>query len=49
MLGIAMPKVGAFNFEQTESQIGIDALAARYDDPDFWTRALIEVPDDSSA
>jgi len=30
-----MPKVGAFNFEQTESQIDIDALAARYDDPDF--------------
>ena len=35
--------------EQTESQIDIDALAARYDDPDFWNRAVIEAPDDSLA
>ena len=41
--------IGAFNFEQAESQIDIDALAARYDDPDFWNRALIEAPDDSLA
>jgi hypothetical protein len=41
--------IGAFDFEQTESQIDIDALAARYDDPDFWNRALIEAPDDSLA
>jgi hypothetical protein len=41
--------IGAFNFEQTESQIDIDGLAARYDDPDFWNRALLEVPDASSA
>jgi Tn3 transposase DDE domain len=41
--------IGAFNFEQTESQIDIDALAARYDDPDFWNRAVIEAPDDSLA
>ena len=27
--------IGAFNFEQTESQIDIDSLVARYDDPDF--------------
>jgi hypothetical protein len=39
--------IGAFDFEKTESQIDIDALAARYDDPDFWNRALLEVPDDS--
>jgi hypothetical protein len=32
--------IGAFDFEQTESQIDIDALAARYDDPDFWNRGL---------
>jgi hypothetical protein len=44
VLRIAWPKVGAFNFEQTKSQIDIDALAARYDDPDFWNRALIEAP-----
>jgi hypothetical protein len=49
VLRIAMPKVGAFNFEQTKSQIDIDALAGRYDDPDFWHRALIEAPDDSLA
>jgi hypothetical protein len=41
--------IGAFDFEQTESQIDIDALVARYDDPDFWNRALIEAPDDSLA
>ena len=41
--------IGAFNFEQTESHIDIDALAARYDDPAFWNRALIEEPDDSLA
>ncbi|MBV8100488.1 MAG: Tn3 family transposase [Verrucomicrobia bacterium] len=40
---------GAFNFEQTESQINIDALAALYDDPDFWDRAVIEAPGDSLA
>jgi len=40
---------GAFNFEQTESQIDIDSLVARYDDPDFWNRGLIEAPDDSLA
>jgi len=39
--------IGAFDFEQTESQIDIDALAARYHDPDFWNRALVEAPDDS--
>ena len=31
------------------SRVYIDALAARYDDPDFWNRALIEAPDDSLA
>jgi len=41
--------IGALDFEQTESQIEIEALAARYDDPDFWNRALIEAPDDSLA
>ena len=46
---IAMPKVGAFNFQPTESHIDIDALAARYDDPDFWNRALVEAPDDPLA
>jgi hypothetical protein len=36
--------IGAFDFEQTEWQIDIDALAARCDDPDFWNRALVEAP-----
>jgi TnpA family transposase len=43
------PPDRAFNFEQIESQIDIDSLVARYDDPDFWNRALIEAPDDSLA
>ena len=41
--------IGAFNFEQTESQIDIDSLVARYEDSDFWNRAVIEAPDDSLA
>ena len=49
VLRIARPKVGAFNFEQPKSQIDIDALAARYDDPEFWNRALIEELDDPLA
>jgi hypothetical protein len=39
----------AETFEQTDSQIDIDSLVARYDAPDFWHRALIEAPDDSLA
>ena len=38
--------IGAFDFEETESQIDIEALAARYDDPAFWTRAFVEAPED---
>lgn len=41
--------IGAFNFEQTESQIEIDALAVLHHDPDFWNRAVIEAPGDSLA
>ena len=41
--------IGAFDFEQTESQIDIDALAARYNDPAFWKRALTEPSDDPLA
>ena len=41
--------IGAFNFEPTEWHIDIDALAARYDDPEFWNRALIEEPNDPLA
>lgn len=38
--------IGAFDFEQAGSGIDIDALAARYSDPAFWNRALIETSDD---
>jgi TnpA family transposase len=38
--------IGAFDFEETESQIDIEELAARYDDPAFWTRALVEASED---
>ena len=41
--------IGAFDFEQTGSGIDIDALAARYNDPAFWNRALIEPADDPLA
>ena len=40
--------IGALNFEQAGSHIDLDALAARYDDPDFWNRAF-EESDDSLA
>jgi hypothetical protein len=33
---------GRFEFTQTESRIDLDALAKRYNDPDFWNRALRE-------
>jgi TnpA family transposase len=31
---------GSIEFSQTPSSIDLDALAARYDDPDYWNRAL---------
>ncbi len=41
--------IGSFDFEQAGSGIDIDALAARYNDPAFWSRALIEPADDPLA
>jgi TnpA family transposase len=38
--------IGAFDFDQAESPVDIDALAARFSDPAFWNRAFTEVPDD---
>jgi TnpA family transposase len=38
--------IGAFDFDQAESPVDIDALAARFSDPTFWNRAFTEVPDD---
>jgi len=33
---------GSFEFTQAESRIDLDALAERYNDPDFWSRAMRE-------
>ena len=33
---------GRFEFTQTGSRVDLDALAERYNDPDFWDRALRE-------
>ena len=37
--------IGAFDFDQAESPVDIDALAARFSDPAFWNRALREDPE----
>ncbi len=31
---------GRFEFTQTGSDVDLDALAERYNDPDFWSQAL---------
>jgi hypothetical protein len=33
---------GRFEFTQTGTLVDLDALAERYNDPDFWNRALRE-------
>ena len=38
---------GTIEFSQTPMSIDLDALAARYDDPDYWNRALRGDLDDS--
>ena len=38
---------GTIEFSQTPLSIDLDALAARYDDPDYWNRALRGDLDDS--
>ena len=40
--------IGNFDFAARTSQIDIEALAARYNDPDFWRRSMQE-SDDGSA
>jgi hypothetical protein len=37
--------IGAFDFEQAESPIDIDALAARFSDPAVWNRSFQEAPE----
>jgi TnpA family transposase len=41
--------IGSFDFDQARAEIDIDALAARYNDPAFWSRAFIEPADDPLA
>lgn len=33
---------GTFEFNETATKVDIDALAARYADPDYWSKALKE-------
>jgi hypothetical protein len=37
--------IGNFDFAARISQIDIEALAARYNDPDFWRRSMQESDD----
>lgn len=37
---------GTFEFNQTASEVDIDALAARYNDPVYWSKALQEDAED---
>ena len=37
--------IGNFDFAARTSQIDIEALAARYNDPDFWRRSMQESDD----
>ena len=34
--------IGAFDFDQAESPVDIDALAAHYENEDFWSRSMQE-------
>lgn len=36
---------GTFEFNETTTKVDIDALAARYADPDYWSMALKEAPE----
>jgi hypothetical protein len=40
---------GTFDFTATGSPIDLDALAARYSDPEFWRRSLQEEDDEGPA
>jgi hypothetical protein len=37
--------IGNFDFAARTSQVDIEALAARYNDPDFWRRSMQESDD----
>lgn len=38
--------IGNFDFAARTSQVDIEALAARYNDPDFWRRSMQESDDE---
>ena len=38
--------IGNFDFTTTSSPVDIEALAARYQDEDFWRRSMAEGDDD---
>jgi len=38
--------IGAFDFTGVAAAVDIAALAARYDEPDFWRRSLQEEDDE---
>ena len=37
--------IGNFDFAPRTSRVDIEALAARYNDPDFWRRSMQETDD----
>jgi hypothetical protein len=41
--------IGNFDFTTATSRVDIEALAARYENPDFWRRSLQEADDDGPA
>jgi hypothetical protein len=43
----AAPKVRKIQFECSATTVDIEALAARYQNEDFWRRSLIERDDDT--
>jgi hypothetical protein len=38
--------IGNFDFTISSTQVDIEALAARYQNEDFWRRSMTEVDDD---
>jgi hypothetical protein len=41
--------IGNFDFTTGTSPVDIEALAERYENPDFWRRSLQEADDDGPA
>jgi len=41
-----LPLIGNFDFTTASSEVDIEALAARYQNEDFWRRSMTEVEDE---